>query len=578
LDNTNGLNVLDRVMIIQMKGASIETNDNRTDYGTVTNHNNAGKYEIATICKIQGKTVTMVNKLANTYIVAGKVQLVKIMRYESAIVTAQLEPAPWNNSTGTGGVLAIMVSNTLTLNAPISANGKGFEGGKFLLSGSSCTDNISRQYSYDATDVSPYQGGGRKGESIYELTTSITGGRGAIANGGGGGNNHNTGGAGGANKSKGGNGGINTTSDGCRSDYPGIGGYALTTDNTRLFLGGGGGAGHGNNTPQIGGGNGGGVIFISANSILSNGNAITASGLDGSNTYGDGASGGGAAGTIIMNVNSFTDQPLITANGGAGGTVDNEGFGGRCFGEGGGGSGGVIYFSRPTVPSGVQVTGGIKGNKTSSPGCNGNPGTATPGNDGIIAANYSYIQPLLPSPACPEASSLPVKLIYFTVTHRANLATAEWKVEFPEDAAKYILQRRTANDNWQDAYEIPAEERTAVYKKLDGNLAAGIYLYRLKIVEKNGFVAYSPVQQITIKAEDINRLLIHPNPATNEITIVSPTQKDEWLNIYDMNSKLVYRKKITSTDALIKQDISFLAEGVYMVQVGKLTARFVVFK
>jgi hypothetical protein len=169
-------------------------------------------------------------------------------------------------------------------------------------------------------------------------------------------------------------------------------------------------------------------------------------------------------------------------------------------------------------------------------------------------------------------------LIYFTVTHRANLATAEWKVEFPEDAAKYILQRRTANDNWQDAYEIPAEERTAVYKKLDGNLAAGIYLYRLKIVEKNGFVAYSPVQQITIKAEDINRLLIHPNPATNEITIVSPTQKDEWLNIYDMNSKLVYRKKITSTDALIKQDISFLAEGVYMVQVGKLTARFVVFK
>ena len=54
--------------------------------------------------------------------------------------------------------------------------------------------------------------------------------------------------------------------------------------------------------------------------------------------------------------------------------------------------------------------------------------------------------------------------------------------------------------------------------------------------------------------------------------------KDDELHIYDMNSKLVYRKKITSTDALIKQDISFLAEGVYMVQVGKLTARFVVFK
>jgi hypothetical protein len=578
LDNANGLNTLDKVLIIQMKGADIETRTSgNAQYGSVKNLNNTGKYEIATICKVQGKNVTMVNKLANTYDVSNKVQLVKIFRYESALVTGKLEAASWDNTTGTGGILAIMVSNTLTLNAPISADGKGFKGGQFLKSGNYCVDNVARDYYYDASDLSP-QWGASKGESIYELTSQITGGRGAIANGGGGGNNHNAGGAGGANKSKGGNGGNNTTTDGCRSDYPGIGGYALVSDNTRLFPGGGGGAGHGNNTVQTGGGNGGGIIFISARTVVSNGYSISANGQAGSNTIGDGASGGGAAGTIIMNVNIFADQTSIAAVGGAGGTIDNEGFSARCFGEGGGGSGGVIYFSNASAPLGVSVAGGVKGNKINSPGCGGNPGSGTSGDNGSIVTNYAYVQPQLISSGCPEAASLPLKLVYFKVSQRANQATAEWKVEFPEDAARYILQRRAANENWIDAYTIPAEERTAIYKKTDGALATGIYLYRLKIMEKNGFVAYSPIQQITIKAEDLNRLTIYPNPATNEINIVTPTQQDNWLNMYDMKGRLVYQKRITANDLVIKQDISFLQEGVYMIQVGKLTARFVVFK
>lgn len=106
----------------------------------------------------------------------------------------------------------------------------------------------------------------------------------------------------------------------------------------------------------------------------------------------------------------------------------------------------------------------------------------------------------------------------------------------------------------------------------------GIYLYRLKILEKDRSVSYSTILQITIKAEDINRLTIHPNPATSEITIVTPVQNEEWLNIFDMKSRLVHRRKVAPNSAQIKQDISFLAEGVYMIQIGKYTARFVVFK
>jgi hypothetical protein len=278
-----------------------------------------------------------------------------------------------------------------------------------------------------------------------------------------------------------------------------------------------------------------------------------------------------------MNVGGYRDAINIQATGGKGGDFDNEGISGNCYAEGGGGSGGVIYFKGTALSNGVSVVGGLKGIRNSLAGC----GSVTWGEDGDpgkTLGGYSYTLEGAISDNCPDASSLPVKLLYFKATHKGPYVATEWNVENPEDGLEYVLQRREGNNSWKSIQTIPADERTTLYQKGDGPLATGIYLYRLKIVEKDRSVAYSPVQQVTIKAEDINRLLIHPNPATSAITIVTPVQNEEWLNIYDMKSRLVYRKWVAPSNSVIRQDISFLSEGVYMIQVGKLTARFVVFK
>ena len=215
--NPSGLNYNDKVMLIQMKGASINTNANSSSFGDTTSLNNAGDYELGRVCTVIGDSVFLIYMLLNQYTVSGKVQLVKIPQYVSATVVDTLKAAPWDNSTGTGGVLAVSVAEDLVLNQPISADSAGFKGGLFLLSDGDCSDiSPANDYAYNANNLDP-QDGAFKGEGVAIVGASVSGGRGAPANGGGGGHNHNNSGGGGATLSAGGLGGGTSSFTGCET-------------------------------------------------------------------------------------------------------------------------------------------------------------------------------------------------------------------------------------------------------------------------------------------------------------------------------------------------------------------------
>ncbi|MEM9929215.1 MAG: hypothetical protein AAF840_05320, partial [Bacteroidota bacterium] len=151
----------DQVLLIQMQGATIDET-NTGSFGTITDQGGAGSYELAIVCAVDGNTITLENELINTdYAPGGGLQLVAVPTYENATVTATLTGQAWDGTTG--GVVALQVLNTLTLDAPISMDGKGFRGGTFENAVSNCNFIIPvNNYFYDT----PNDGGGRKGESI----------------------------------------------------------------------------------------------------------------------------------------------------------------------------------------------------------------------------------------------------------------------------------------------------------------------------------------------------------------------------------------------------------------------------
>ena len=209
----------DTVLIIQMKGVAINASD-ALGYGTTIEQKVGvpGRYEflITQSAVTATKTITFFTKI-NKYDPAGDVQIIKVPSYNSYSNSDILTCKQWDRSSKTGGVLALIVGKTLTLNKNIDVSGKGFAGGKDTVGLGNCSDpsGILQKYSFPRL----FQNAGYKGEGLAShqsfcpdpcipgLLPLYLKGQGALFTGGGGGNGKFSGGGGGSNRGQGGPGG-----------------------------------------------------------------------------------------------------------------------------------------------------------------------------------------------------------------------------------------------------------------------------------------------------------------------------------------------------------------------------------
>ncbi|MFN7119588.1 MAG: PKD domain-containing protein [Saprospiraceae bacterium] len=378
LEKATGFTAGMQVIVMQMQGALIN-NSNSANFGNISNLRSAGLYERARIRGVNGNQIELENTLLNRYNLDGSVQLISLPSYANAIVTDTLLAQAWDGAVG--GVLALEVTDTLRLNAPIEASGSGFRGGIADIEISNNCNALTNANAF-FYNLNNWRGAS-KGEGIAIMTPDREAGRGAQANGGGGGNDHNSGGGGGGNAGTGGRGGNNNEPNilGCDGTFPGLGGKALTDLENRLFLGGGGGAGHENNDLGTDGGNGGGIIILIAKNLEGNNFKIAANGITPPISNGDGGGGGGAGGTILLNIENVISSILIEAKGGDGGSIDNRN-GTRCHGPGGGGSGGRLIASDALQIS-YNLSRGMPGMSKNSTSCGAGSNGAEPGGDGF---------------------------------------------------------------------------------------------------------------------------------------------------------------------------------------------------
>jgi gliding motility-associated-like protein len=382
-----GVNIGDKMLLMQMQGAIIDTSDSPS-YGTITDYNGAGNYELLTVSDVTNNIITFQEAIMRSYDPDGKVQVVLVPQYGDVLVAAALTAQPWNGSSG--GVIALISSGAVTLNADIDATGAGFRGG-LAINDAFCYAGGLGYDGYRCTAV--LAGGASKGEGIAgALFQNLA--RGAPANGGGGGNDSNTGGGGGGHIVAGGNGGIRTNiSPGCTGSNPGLGGHSLVVNNVdvRAFAGGGGGAGDGNSGGATSGSNGGGIILIRANAIVPNGFTLRAQGADVTSVASlDGAGGGGAGGMILLDVPDLTGVNVNVSGGKGGDAANPSAANDSCFGPGGGGAAGLVFVSAFSPSGIVELNGGLAGSATGGL-CTGANG-ATDG-AGASAVFTSYVIP-----------------------------------------------------------------------------------------------------------------------------------------------------------------------------------------
>ncbi len=392
VDDATGFSPGDTVLIVQMKGATFDPLQNNT----LSDIKNTGRYEFMVIQQVTSMQIKFRSNFINTYDATQALQIVRVPSYQNAKVISTLTCAPWDSTQNKskGGILAMIVSDTLELGADIDVTGKGFLGGDKTYSGNTTCYLYSTQLNYRkyATDSA-----GLKGEGIVQVGYAYTRGRGDLGNAGGGGNGFGSGGGGGSGYANGGTGGQSGCSDPnpLNLDLGGYGGqapkdyFAGTTINQRdrIFVGGGGGAGRGQLAADVTkGASGGGIVFIITYNLTTNNHYIRANGgsvtVDATNKAG--AGGGGGGGSIMLSADNVIGSLNLESKGGKGGNT------GYCSGQGGGGGGGFVWFTGQTLPSGIlTLIGGLPGISSVTPCTGSKPGFS--GGDGDSANNLNPV-------------------------------------------------------------------------------------------------------------------------------------------------------------------------------------------
>lgn len=585
LSSVTGISPGAKVLVIQMKGAAID-NSNAASFGNITAIGNAGNYEFNYVCAINGNNVMLMFNMLKTYTVSGMVQVVTVPQYTAAVIIDTLKAAPWNAATGTGGIIAIEASTSITLTRPVDASGMGFTGGAYI-------DHPQPPYNCDfATNItafgfsnptSGFQTGGSKGEGVTS-NTGIECGKGKLANGGGGANNHNSGGAGGGGYAAGGLGGqrSNEGAFNCHGANPGIGGLALsgygyTGANNRVFLGGGGGAGHGNNNVGMPGGNGGGIIFIKTPTLYGNNELIRANGArpyrsDLADPYaagGDGGGGGGGGGVIVADVTTYSGNVNYEARG-ADGSYSSYTPSPGCFGPGGGGGGGVLWIKGAALAAGVTANynGGANGLisvTTSVAACRGLANGATAGSNGNLVLNY--VPPMSMGPVCVP---LPVNdLVYFTGKETADGVSIDWKMRSIEHVRTYEVERSVDKVSFTSV-NVVQNNNGFIFSVIDENAPAEFVYYRLKISYGDGRKLYSSTILVQVAGRrGLQLIRLSPSPAVNTIHALVRSEKQGMgeISIYSSNSKKLIGQTsiIRSGVNQLSLNIQNLANGTYFL-------------
>jgi len=573
VEDASTLNPGDTVLIIQMKGAIIDST-NTANFGTITEYRNAGNYEFNYVNSKTGNVVELKGNLTRLYDVPnGKVQMIRVPYYENATITSTLTALPWDGDKG--GVLVLHAKDTITLNADINLSGKGFRGGSGAHGNPPLFYCYENQYYYPPNpDLAS-----EKGEGIALVSSGKSYGKGKNANGGGSGNSHNSGGGGGSNGANGGSGGFQYEGPDCNETVPfdnrGIPGNGLTYNNTqnKIFLGGAGGAGQANN-PELffpNGGNGGGIAIIMADIIKGTNKNILSKGDSGRACMGYGVSGchegmggGGAGGTVLLDAHEVIGNLTFNVSGGKGADLVTAAAYMRV-GPGGGGSGGIFWTKPAGIPANVTVikTGGLNGVTIQTAN---DPWGAAPGLDGISIFNLNIPIDIV----CP---TIPVTLTDFSASViESKKVKLAWHTEEELGIQSYIVERyATGTPGFIPIGSVVTVNnmRSNSYSFTDVSVNPGIiYYYRLAIIENSGVKKYSATRTVKITGNDFY-VSLYPNPSNGPLNLtINHFTGTADIKVLNNLGQIIIQKKMNAANTNgVVLDISKQPGGTYWISV-----------
>ena len=136
--------------------------------------------------------------------------------------------------------------------------------------------------------------------------------------------------------------------------------------------------------------------------------------------------------------------------------------------------------------------------------------------------------------------SIPVELALFTAEVYGNEVRLKWRTLSESDNFGFEIQRAENNGDFQTIDFIRGQNTTVSphqYAFLDRNLEQGSYSYRLKQVDLDGSIHFSPTRKVRITSPFIFKLLNNsPNPFNPSTQISYELAQDNFIRITILNT------------------------------------------
>jgi hypothetical protein len=221
------------------------------------------------------------------------------------------------------------------------------------------------------------------------------------------------------------------------------------------------------------------------------------------------------------------------------------------------------------APYNVRVANFAAGNWTdvgfvSNPANNGTSGKAT-------ANVVSTFGPF--TFAATATGVIPVKLEYIRGQRSGNSNALNWKVTCLSNSITMEIERAADPRNFKSIGTITASQVRCAqpFDFADARPLQGNNYYRLKMIDIDGKISYSPVVLIINKIKGFEIVGLYPSIVVNQTTLSLSTANATMIEtrITDMSGRTVLkqRENIPAGSSLIKMDCSLLAAGHYNLSI-----------
>lgn len=184
-------------------------------------------------------------------------------------------------------------------------------------------------------------------------------------------------------------------------------------------------------------------------------------------------------------------------------------------------------------------------------------------------------------------TTLPVQLLSFEARAQAASALLQWISTQELGLDRYELQRSADGRSFERIYQrkavgITTGEQLYVYE--DAKPLTGSNYYRLRLVDADGTVRYSPVKHLFFG--QAVQVKLYPNPATHfvQLQMLSGIQSSAGITVNVTNAAgmlvMQHRTNAGQLQSGLRIPVNTLAKGLYRVQLigtdTQLTASFIV--